>query len=231
MRTSFRYFISQSSQSKYTTYFRAKKTTLATKAELENLLNLAKQNGKYPLEFTFVEKLDGEYVLENFGYPSASKLDIAYFIKKADNQFYIDKVIGQTEIYGDFNNFIVTNINKKFDNNFDELGSTLDETIDINGQSKTVKGATYQLPYIVKVAKFDGSSIYFAYDINEQLEAYQPIYIIHYNKKEYRLKKDISVYIGYDYANLKKPRFIATKNEKTKEYKYYKNVKDLLKDL
>ena len=112
MRTSFRYFISQSSQSKYTTYFRAKKTTLATKAELENLLNLAKQNGKYPLEFTFVEKLDGEYVLENFGYPSASKLDIAYFIKKADNQFYIDKVIGQTEIYGDFNNFIVTNIKK-----------------------------------------------------------------------------------------------------------------------
>lgn len=199
--------------------------------ELENILKNFKHNKDSNLKFTFVEKIDNQYVLVDEGYPSISNIKTIYFLKKNNGIYYIDKIIGQKEMYGDINNFIVTNINKKMDYKFNELGSLMDELIGNNEQNKTIQGDISKPPYIAQLAKIDSAVISYRYDNNNQVSNRSPKFVINYKGKNYLLKDNQTIFIGYDYSNLKLPMFIGIKDNKTEKYKFYYKIKKFIDTL
>ncbi len=144
--------------------------TTPSKEELEKVLNDFKNRDILPVKYTFVEKIDGQYVLNDTGYPSASKKNVYYFISK----IFIER-----EIYGIFEYYAILNMDVKLKNYFTDLSDDIPNKIFFTEKEDNIGNIGLgSYPVQRHLGKIADTKFYMRYDNEKEVDNHTPKHII-----------------------------------------------------
>lgn len=195
-----------------------------TKQQLEVILENISTPADTLLRHTYIDNIDSQNVLTDFTTLSNST-EYHYFIKKNNETESIDKIIGESSVYGITRNFVVSNINEKLNNEYRKVADNiLSKITKYHEIQKT--GSFDNLPIQAQIGKIKKVSFFIRYDNDNEISNFSPKYIIQCTDNKIVLKDDMTFFIGYDYKNLEQETYAVLKDSLEK-YTYYYDMNKL----
>lgn len=169
----------------------------------------------------YLDTINNQKVVVSDG-SSSSSSRFLYFLTIKNGRVYVSNIIGETESNAILNNFVIRDYNKILDNNILDDGYFLQSKIDkkINRMDsmlineKLDKGENL----FINMGGVGKYNMYMYYDNIEKFSDRSPEYIVECNGVKSKLKRNRTIYMGYDSKNLSKAKFIGIKSSNEYEY-------------